>query len=63
MGPSVKFVSRINGSFSEKIIMGNFFFAKKNGGEGGLAEYHTFSVFSSSSEPFPKLYFKSDTFR
>ena len=49
MGPSVKFVSRINGSFS-KTIMGNFFSRKKGqtgrgGSEGGLSKWHNFSVF------------------
>ena len=36
MGPSVKFVSCINGSFSKKKIMGHFFIRKKRnrGGEG-----------------------------
>ena len=37
MGPSVKFVSCFNGSFSKKKIMGNFFIRKKTkpGGGGG----------------------------
>ena len=37
MGPSVKFVSRINGSSLNKKIMGQLFFCKKDqtrGGEG-----------------------------
>ena len=33
MGPSVKFVSRINGSFSKK-VMGQLFFGKKT--KGGI---------------------------
>ena len=37
MGPSVKFVSRINGSFSPQKIMGQLFSRKKGqtGGKGG----------------------------
>ena len=49
MGSSVKFVSRINGSFSKK-NHGSFFFIKMpkpggeggGGSEGGLAKDHTF---------------------
>ena len=49
MGPSVKFVSRTNGSFSKKILV-NFFSRKKGqtgrgGSEGGLSKWHNFSVF------------------
>ena len=43
--------------------LGNVKNTKYSNSEGGLEEYHTFSVFSSSSEPFPKLYFKSDRIR
>ena len=46
MGPSVKFVSCINGSFSKKKIMGHFFIRKNTktwgGVEGGLAKHQTF---------------------
>ena len=53
MGPSVEFVSRINGSFSQKKNMGQFFSRKKDqtrgeeggGCEGGLAKDKTFYVF------------------
>ena len=42
MGPSVKFVSRTNGSFSKKILV-NFFLGKKGkpgrgGGRGGFVK-------------------------
>ena len=35
MGPSVKFVSRINGSFSKKILVNLFFFFSKKDQTGG----------------------------
>ena len=38
MGPSVKFVSSINGSSLNKKIMGQLFFAKKNKPRGGGAD-------------------------
>ena len=45
MGPSVKFVSCINGSFSKKKIRGHFFIRKNTKPgvvEGGLANHQTF---------------------
>ena len=50
MGPSVKFVSRINGSFSKKKYGSIIFSRKKDqtgggGSEGCLAKDQTFSVF------------------
>ena len=58
MGPSVKFVSSINGSFSKK-IMGQFFFSEKRanrggGSEGGLSKGHNF--FGFFLDPFPNMY-------
>ena len=52
MGPSVKFVSRIDVSFSKKLLV-NFFLGKKGkpgaggpgGSEGGLSKGHNFSGF------------------
>ena len=40
MGPSVKFVSRINGSFSKKILWGNFVLV-----QGGFGKIPHFSRF------------------
>ena len=54
MGPSVKFVSCINGSFSKKKIMGHFFIRKKTklvGVEGSLANYQTFYMIFFATFP------------
>ena len=48
MGPSEKFVSRINGSFSKKLFIGVIFYWKKTkpgGVEGGLANDQIFYDF------------------
>ena len=55
MVSSVKFVSRINGSFPPKKIMGQFFFSEKRENQGGgyvvfLSKGHNFTVFLA---PFP----------
>ena len=62
MGPSVKFVSRINGSFSPK-NNGSIFFSEKRanrewgwGSEGGLSKGHNFSVFFPRHPPLIKKY-------
>ena len=55
MGPSIKFVSCINGSFSKKKRkLGVIFIIRKNtkpglgvGVEGGLANHHTFYLIFS----------------
>ena len=57
MGPSVKFVSRMNGLFSKKLLRVNFFSRKKDqtgglGSEGSLAKDEIYYVFM---EPLPKL--------
>ena len=62
MGSSVKFGSRINGSFSKKIIMGQFLSRKKDktvegGSEGCLAKDQTFYVFFSGTLPLGSLLF------
>ena len=63
MGPSVKFVSRINGSFSPQKIMGQLFSRKKGqtggkGGPRGVCQKGTiFPDFFSA--PFPKTTVKS----
>ena len=58
MGPSVKFVSRINGSFSKKKIMGQFFIRKntKPGGGGGRGRFGKSPDFSAFffCQTFPK---------
>ena len=59
IGPSVKFVSRINGSFSPKKMMDQLFFRKKKakpgggGSEAGLAKSDNFPGFFL--DPFPYL--------
>ena len=62
MRPSVKFVSRINGSFLPQKIMGQFFSEKRltwggggGGSGGGLSRGDNFSVFFSLA-PFSKLF-------
>ena len=56
MGPSVKFVSRIDVSFSKKLLV-NFFLGKKGkpggGGPRGVCQKVTIFPFFSFSEPFP----------
>ena len=56
---SVKFVLRINGSFSKK-VMGQFFSLRKTkrregGYKGGLAKDQTFSEFFSEPLPLPRM--------
>ena len=54
---SVKFVSRINGYFSQKNNGSIFFLGKKGGGEaeGGLSKGHNFSVFFLDPFPYYKM--------
>ena len=54
MGPSVKFVLCINGSFSKKKIRSHFLFGKKDqtGVKGGLAKDHTFYLIFLATFPY-----------
>ena len=59
MGPSVKFVSCINGSFSKKKIRGNFFIRKntKPGGcPGRFGESPDFSLFFCETFPYVQYF-------